>query len=114
MFASIGVLYQLQDDLLDLFDAKGRGAGGSDIYEGRLSAAVLTYLDLHPDEARAVFDVLDKPRHETSTGEVERLIERFDRRRCATQLVERIESLATEVLASQVLSESPGDARACT
>lgn len=107
VFTSIGVLYQLQDDLLDLFDAKGRGAGGSDIYEGRLSAAVLTHLDLHPDEARAVFDVLDKPRHETSAGEVERLIERFVDGGAVAQLVERIESLATELLASEALSESP-------
>jgi len=106
VFASIGVLYQLQDDLLDLFDAKGRGAGGSDIYEGRLSAAVLTHLDLHPDEAATVFEVLAKPRHQTSAGEVERLIARFIEGGATTRLLERIESLAAELLASRVLNES--------
>jgi geranylgeranyl pyrophosphate synthase len=106
VFTSIGVLYQLQDDLLDLFDAKGRGAGGSDIYEGRLSAVVLTHLDLHPDEADAVFEVLAKPRHQTSADEVERLIARLIEGGATAQLVERIEALAAELLASPVLSES--------
>jgi geranylgeranyl pyrophosphate synthase len=107
VFTSIGVLYQLQDDLLDLFDAKGRGAGGSDIYEGRLSAVLLTHLDLHPDEADSVFEVLAKPRHRTSAGEVERLIAGLIEGGATAQLLERIESLAAELLASPVLSESP-------
>jgi geranylgeranyl pyrophosphate synthase len=64
--SSIGVLYQLQDDLLDLYDAKGRGERGSDIYEGRLSAMVLTHLDLYPEESPMLFSVLQKPREETA------------------------------------------------
>lgn len=105
--SSIGVLYQLQDDLLDLYDVKGRGERGSDIYEGRLSAVVLTHLDLHPDDGPSVFSVLEKPRAETTRREAEDLIARFIDGGAAAQLFARIELLASELLSSEVLNQSP-------
>jgi geranylgeranyl pyrophosphate synthase len=107
VFTSIGVVYQLQDDLLDLFDAKGRGTRGSDIYEGRLSAAVLTHLDLHPDEVAAVLEVLAAPREQTSADQVQRLIARLIDGGATVQLAKRINALAAELLASPILRESP-------
>ena len=107
-FNSIGVLYQLQDDLLDLFDAKGRGARGSDIYQGRLGAVVLTHLDLHPQDAEEVFRTLAKPREATAREEVDRLIVRFIDGGAVQQLLERIRSLASELSASGPVSSSPG------
>ncbi len=107
-FASIGVLYQLQDDLLDLFDAKGRGSRGSDIYEGRLTAVVLTHLDLHPNDSDEVFAVLGKPRDQTTAREVAQIIDRFVEDGAARQLLERIERLASDLLAADSLSEAPG------
>lgn len=106
--SSIGVLYQLQNDLLDLFDAKGRGSRGSDIYEGRLSAVVLTHLDAHPEDGSALFDVLAKPRHETTPLEVERLIKRFLEAGAAAELLARIERLASELLAADPLNHNAG------
>jgi geranylgeranyl pyrophosphate synthase len=106
--SSIGVLYQLQNDLLDLFDAKGRGSRGSDIYEGRLSAVVLTHLDAHPEDGPALFEVLAKPRHETTPLEVERLIKRFIEAGAAAELLARIERLASELLAADALNRNPG------
>ncbi|UCH30035.1 MAG: polyprenyl synthetase family protein [Myxococcales bacterium] len=107
VLSSIGVLYQLQDDLLDLFDAKGRRARGSDIFEGRLSAVVLTHLDSHPDDGPALFDVLRKSREQTTEEEVERIIELFLQKGTADQLLLRIEHLAAELLASDVLNRWP-------
>lgn len=106
-FASIGVLYQLQDDLLDLFDAKGRDLRGSDIYEGRLSAVVLTHLDLHPEDADEVFEILGKPREQTTTHEVSLMLERFAEGGAARQLLQRIDLLASKLLASDSLRASP-------
>ena len=105
--SSIGVLYQLQDDLLDLFDAKGRGTTGSDIYEGRLTAVVLTHLDLHPEEGPALFEVLRKPREETYPEEVAQLVSRFIEGGAVAQLLGRIELLASELLASDALNQTP-------
>jgi len=107
-FNSIGVLYQLQDDLLDLFDAKGRGVRGSDIYQGRLTAVVLTHLDLHPEDAEEVFETLARPREGTAHEEVDRLIARFIAGGATQQLLERIQALASELSASGPLSTSAG------
>jgi geranylgeranyl diphosphate synthase type I len=106
--SSIGVLYQLQDDLLDLFDAKGRGDTGSDIYSGRLTAVVLTHLDLHPEDGPTLFEVLRKPRVETRAQEVEALVARFIAGGTAAQLRSRIELLASELLSSDALNRSSG------
>ena len=106
-FSSIGVLYQLQDDLLDLFDAKGRRARGSDIYEGKLSAVVLTHLDLHPDERETVFRILGEPREQTDAADVAWLIARFIEGGAASQLLSRIEHLASKLLASEPLNRTP-------
>jgi geranylgeranyl pyrophosphate synthase len=107
-FASIGVLYQLQDDLLDLYDVKGRGSRGSDIYQGRLTAVVLTHLDLHPNDCNEVLEVLSKPRAQTTARHVSRIIARFVEGGATVQLLERIERLASELLAADAFSEAPG------
>ena len=106
-FSSIGVLYQLQDDLLDLYDAKGRGSRGSDLFEGRLSAVVLTHLDQHPEEAPAVFEILGRPRERTSARDVDFLVERFIDGGAAAHLLGRIENLAKELLDSEALGRTP-------
>ncbi len=108
VLSSIGVLYQLQDDLLDLYDVKGRADRGSDVYEGRLTAVVLTHLDLYPDDGPELFEILAKPRRETSHEEVARLLARFIEGGAAAQLLARIELLANELLASEALDYSPG------
>ncbi len=106
-FGSIGVLYQLQDDLLDLFDAKGRGMRGSDIYEGRLSAVVLAHLDLHPHEAGEVFEILNKPREETTHDEVSQTIDKFIESGAVEHLLDRIDSMAAGLLVSEGPGASP-------
>ena len=105
-FTSIGILYQLQDDLLDLFDGKGRRSRGSDIYEGRLSAVVLTHLDLHPDDADRVFRVLSTARERTTHEEVSTTIDLFMEGGATQQLLCRIDLLASELLASDSLTAS--------
>ncbi len=71
----MGVLFQIQDDTLDLFGDKGREAPGSDIGEGKRSALVVHALE-HAEPARALWlrEVLDKERHLTSKQEVEEAI----------------------------------------
>ena len=68
---------------------------------------VLTHLDLHPDEAGEVFEVLGKPRAQTRDAEVEHLIARFIEGGAAKQLLGRIELLAAELLASDAINRTP-------
>lgn len=105
-FSSIGILYQLQDDLLDLFNAKGRRSRGSDIYEGRLSAVVLSHLDLHPSDTGEVLEILEKPREETTEQEVSQLIDRFISEGAAERLRDRIDAMASRFVEGRVGASS--------
>ncbi len=76
----LGPMFQIIDDIIDLTDGKGREAIGSDIREGKRS-----YLVAHvsergsPAERDRLFDILDRPRSETSPEEVEEARAIFDR-----------------------------------
>jgi geranylgeranyl diphosphate synthase, type I len=76
-FSQLGVLFQLQDDVLDLFGDKGRSEVGADLREGKVSALVVAHLELHPEDGAWLVELLGRPRDQTSDAEVERAIERF-------------------------------------
>ncbi|MBW2457396.1 MAG: hydroxymethylglutaryl-CoA reductase, degradative [Deltaproteobacteria bacterium] len=67
----LGVLFQIQDDTLDLYGDKGRELRGSDIAEGKRSALVVHALEhAGEDDARWLLGVLDKERTKTSREEI--------------------------------------------
>lgn len=67
----LGVLFQIQDDILDLFGDKGRSQPGNDIREGKMSAMAVHALDhaAATDSAR-LYNILRAPRTETSPEHV--------------------------------------------
>ena len=94
-FFHLGVLFQLQDDVLDLFGDKGRDVVGSDIKEGKVSALVVEHLRLHPDERAWMMGILNTPRDETSDDDVAALIKRFDHGGAKEAVLNRITTLCT-------------------
>jgi geranylgeranyl pyrophosphate synthase/phytoene/squalene synthetase len=93
----LGVLFQVQDDLLDLYGAKGRDRVGQDVAEGKRSAMVVHALNtLSGAERQELWDLVDRPREATTDADIERAkaimeasgsiaysIEEIDRRRQA-------------------------------
>ena len=76
----LGVLFQIQDDLLDLYGEKGRDCAGSDIREGKRSVlAVHSLGHAPPDEARRLRDILDHERSATTRKEVAEAMALFER-----------------------------------
>ena len=72
----MGVLFQIQDDVLDLYGDKGRADRGADILEGKRSVLVVHALEhAPPEKARWLRQVLDKDRDATSPEEVAMTIE---------------------------------------
>jgi geranylgeranyl pyrophosphate synthase len=66
----LGLLFQVQDDLLDLVGDKGRAYRGSDLKEGKLSfPVVLAYTYASPEEVEPIRAVLDRP-YEERTSEM--------------------------------------------
>ncbi len=74
----LGVLFQIQDDVLDLYAEKGREHRGTDICEGKISALVIHFLSHTPtDEAAWLRGLLDAPRDEVSADDIDRVAELF-------------------------------------
>jgi geranylgeranyl pyrophosphate synthase len=107
-FASLGTLFQLQDDLLDLTDRKGRGGRrGSDLAEGKVSALVVAHLARHPEDTRDVVALLETPREETSQEAIDDMIRRFHAGGAVDDVRARAERIARTVLASPLLTAVP-------
>ena len=67
----IGVLFQIQDDVVDLFGQKQRAGAKSDIREGSANFLVAHCLmSAAPREARWLQTILEKPRDDTSNEEI--------------------------------------------
>ena len=68
----LGVVFQIQDDLLDLYGEKGRGMRGSDIAEGKISVLVAHALaHASPSDGARLRALLAKDRADTTASDVE-------------------------------------------
>lgn len=102
-FCALGVLFQLQDDVLDLFGDKGRGEIGCDLREGKISAVVVEHLILHPGERVWLLALLATPREQTPQPAVADAVEQFRTRGALRAVLERIEAEAEALLTDAVL-----------
>lgn len=79
----LGVLFQVQDDVLDLFGDKGREAPGGDIAEGKRSLlAIRALATLPPERGAWLRAVLDAPREATRAEDIAAAIDLL--RACGT------------------------------
>ena len=76
-FLNIGLLFQLQDDVLDLYGDKGRGERGCDLKEGKVSILVVEHLQRHPEDRDWLLQLLAAPRERTSPADIEACSNRF-------------------------------------
>ncbi|MFB6262682.1 MAG: polyprenyl synthetase family protein, partial [Bradymonadaceae bacterium] len=74
----LGVLFQIQDDILDLYGDKGRDQRGNDLREGKISALVVRFAERAPqEEVDRLIDLLEAPRESVSASDVDWAAERF-------------------------------------
>lgn len=67
----LGALFQIQDDILDLFGNKGRDTVGTDIAEGKPSYPALYALQhASPDHAARLYQILRSPREQTTHTDI--------------------------------------------
>jgi geranylgeranyl diphosphate synthase type I len=71
----MGLLYQVVDDIIDLYGDKGRGISGNDLREGKFSALVALHVERYPTQANKAFRILKTPRSQTSESDVNSLID---------------------------------------
>jgi geranylgeranyl diphosphate synthase, type I len=106
-FAELGVLFQLQDDVLDLYGDKGRERAASDLFEGKVSALVVAHLERRPSDRAWLRELLCAPRHETSVAEVRRAVAAFVESGALAITLARIDELAARARDSALLAEVP-------
>jgi geranylgeranyl pyrophosphate synthase len=96
----LGVLFQIQDDVLDLYGDKGRGARGGDIAEGKISVLVAHCLERgRAGTAARLRSILAQPREATTADDVreaEALFARTDSLRFALGEIRRRAALVRD------------------
>jgi geranylgeranyl diphosphate synthase type I len=108
-FIDLGTLFQLQDDLIDLYGDKGRGRAGSDLYNGKVTALVVAHLALYPFDTDWLVDLLQRPAAHTPDREVAEAAERFARPGGALDYAISVIRRITERTArSDLLASEPG------
>ncbi|MCC5878080.1 MAG: polyprenyl synthetase family protein [Candidatus Sumerlaeia bacterium] len=96
---SMGPLFQIKDDLIDLTTGKGREHIGNDIREGKRSYLVAAFCQqADASERNRLFDLLDKERNKTTTADVEEVIGLFQRHGIMEMGEKRCEELMREGL----------------
>lgn len=80
MGQSVGPVFQIVDDTIDLTHGKGRETIGSDIREGKRSFLVAHTAMRAPEAERAeMFDILNLPREMTTDAHIARVADLFDK-----------------------------------
>lgn len=97
IFFQLGNIFQIQDDILDLYGDKKRGAIGCDIKEGKISFLIATHLDKNPKDFEYLKNLLTKNRELTTEEDILELITIFEskgtKQTVLNALKERIETL---------------------
>lgn len=106
--AELGVLFQIQDDILDLYGDKGRDQRGADIAEGKISALVVHFLSHAPDEqANWLRDLLARDREATPSEDIERVARAFREVGSLEAAVRDIETRRRRVATLDSLDDHP-------
>ncbi|MEM1030958.1 MAG: polyprenyl synthetase family protein [Myxococcota bacterium] len=106
-FERLGVLFQLQDDVLDLYGDKGRECVGSDLFEGKVSALVVAHIERRPFDQARLLTLLRTPRRQTAADEVTAMIDVFRTSGALDDVLARISGLMHETRTCPVLTEEP-------
>ncbi len=104
-FDDAGLLFQIQDDVLDLYGDKGRNETGSDVREGKVSSLVVEHLALHPEDREWLWRILSTPRDETSDADVAEVIVRFREGGALDASLSRVRELARRIEGHDVLTQ---------
>ena len=107
-FGELGLLYQLQDDVVDLYGDKGRGERGSDLKEGKVSALVAAHLERWPEDRAWLVGLLSADRDATSDAMVAEAARRFQESGALDAVLDQIRACERAVLEDPALAEEPG------
>lgn len=104
----LGVLFQIQDDILDLYGEKGRDDRGGDIREGKISALAVAFVAIaDDDEVAQLQQILEAERRETADEDVRWVIDSFRDSGALDEAINRIARLRGKALNVPELADYP-------
>lgn len=106
-FGGLGLLFQIVDDVLDLYGDKGRGERGCDIREGKVSALVVSHLERIPGDETWLVELLETPREETTQEAVEEVIDGFRASGALADVLDRVRALVRQTETAPALLREP-------
>jgi geranylgeranyl diphosphate synthase type I len=107
VFGHLGVLFQIQDDVIDLFGEKGRKDKGSDIREGKVTALVVEQVKRAPETRAELWRVLKKPREETSDEDVLAIEQLYRKSGTLNSILSELCQLRDEIENSALVQSEP-------
>jgi geranylgeranyl pyrophosphate synthase len=103
-----GILFQIQDDLLDVYGEKARDRRATDIAEGKISVLIALLNELaSPSECEKVASTLKTPRDKTTDSQILEVIELLDRHDVKGAALRRIQTIQNSLQSDPVLTEHP-------
>lgn len=102
-FVQLGVMFQLQDDVIDMFGEKGRGTIGGDVYEGKNSALLVTLCAHSRAAGSEACEIVQRSREETSLSDIQRVRMLYQEHRIVSLVLKRILQIREQVLSSTLL-----------
>jgi geranylgeranyl diphosphate synthase, type I len=103
-----GVLFQIQDDLLDIYGEKQRERKATDIAEGKISALVAVFNETasSPDK-KQVAAILQTAREETTDAQIQQVIDSFEKYKVRETLINKLLNIRDAVAKDQDLQKVP-------
>lgn len=102
IFNEIGIIFQMQDDILDLFGEKKRESVGCDIKEGKVSFLIVKHFEIAPLDMNWMIPILKKKRNETTLEDIENFRMAFlssnTLEECLQEIFEKIKNLMSKDL----------------
>ena len=105
LFSQIGLLFQMQDDILDCFGNKGRQQG-ADICEGKVSFLVVEHLCLYPTDKAMFIELLERS-SPVEQETIDRCIDTFSEHGALNLALQEISLLEHQLCTAPILSEYP-------
>ncbi len=98
MSKKLGLLFQIQDDLLDIYGNKGRDQVATDIAEGKISILVAHVYENGSQEDKIVLKtIIQKPREETTKENIQEAITLFAKYKSKEKALEIIRGIQKEI-----------------
>ena len=102
----IGLVFQIQDDLLDIFGDKGRKEAGCDLKEGKVSSLIIELLHSKPELSKEISTLLKTPRDLIKEDQINHVIKLFESEKVSQKLFKKINAYKDNIFSDPIFENN--------